>query len=426
MLYNSQARKVAVVGYNRIPFARHNTNYANAGNQDMMVAALNGLVDKYKLQDQRLGEVAGGAVIKHTREFNLMRESLMSTSLDPSTPACDLQQACDTGIEAAIYIANKIALGQIEVGIAGGVDSTSSVPIVINEDLRKILLEARRAKSLGGKLKSFLKIRPGHFTPVAPGIDEPRTGLSMGGHTEITAKYYNITREEQDQFALQSHQKMAKAYEAGFFNDMLTPYRGLDHDNNMRKDTSIEKLSKLKPAFDKQNGTLTAGNSTPFTDGASCVLLASEAWAKERNLPVLAYITHAEVAAIEYVKQKQNLLLAPVYAGTRMLQKANLKFQDFDFYEIHEAFAAQVLATLKIWESDELIKPFGFDKALGAIDRSKLNVNGSSLAAAHPFAATGGRVIATMAKLLNQKGSGRGFISICAAGGQGVTMIMEK
>ncbi len=426
MLNNLQARKVAVVGYNRIPFARHNTNYANASNQDMMVAALNGLVEKYKLQGQRLGEVAGGAVIKHTREFNLMRESLMSTSLDPSTPACDLQQACDTGIEAAIYIANKIALGQIEVGIAGGVDSTSSVPIVINEDLRKILLEARRAKSFGSRLGSFLKIRPKHFAPVAPGIDEPRTGLSMGGHTEITAKYFGISREEQDQFALQSHQKMAKAYEAGFFNDMLTPYLGLDRDNNMRKDTSIEKLSKLKPAFDKQNGTLTAGNSTPFTDGASCILLASEDWAKEHNLPVLAYIVNAEVAAIEYVNHKQNLLLAPVYAATRMLQKANLKLQDFDFYEIHEAFAAQVLATLKIWESDDLMKSFGFDKALGAIDRTKLNVNGSSLAAAHPFAATGGRIIATMAKLLNQKGSGRGFISICAAGGQGVTMILEK
>lgn len=426
MLQQSQARKVAIVGYNRIPFARHNTNYANASNQDMMVAALNGLVEKYKLQGKLLGEVAGGAVIKHTREFNLMRECLMSTALDPATPACDLQQACDTGIEAAVYIANKIALGQIEVGIAGGVDSTSNVPIVLSEGMRKILLEARRAKTFGGKLSSLLKIRPRHFTPEAPGIDEPRTGLSMGGHTEITAKYYGITREEQDLFALQSHQKMAKAYEEGFFQDMLTPYLGLDRDNNVRKDSSIEKLSKLKPAFDKQNGTLTAGNSTPFTDGASCILLASEAWAKENNLPILAYITHAEVAAIEYVKQKQNLLLAPVYASTRMLQKAGLALQDFDYYEIHEAFAAQVLATLKIWESEEHMKTFGFEKALGSIDRNKLNVKGSSLAAAHPFAATGGRVIATMAKLLHQKGAGRGFISICAAGGQGVTMILQK
>lgn len=426
MLQQPQARKVAVVGYNRIPFARHNTNYANASNQDMMVAALNGLVEKYKLQGKLLGEVAGGAVIKHTREFNLMRECLMSTALDPATPACDLQQACDTGIEAAVYIANKIALGQIEAGIAGGVDSTSNVPIVLNEEMRKILLEARRAKTFGGKLSSFLKIRPRHFTPEAPGIDEPRTGLSMGGHTEITAKFYGITREEQDLFALQSHQKMAKAYDEGFFQDMLTPYLGLERDNNVRKDSSIEKLSKLKPAFDKQNGSLTAGNSTPFTDGASCILLASEAWAKENNLPILAYITHAEVAAIEYVKQKHNLLLAPVYASTRMLQKAGLTLQDFDYYEIHEAFAAQVLATLKIWESSELMKAFGFEKALGSIDRNKLNVKGSSLAAAHPFAATGGRIIATLAKLLHQKGSGRGFISICAAGGQGVTMILEK
>ncbi|HPH47857.1 MAG TPA: acetyl-CoA C-acetyltransferase, partial [Chryseolinea sp.] len=388
---NIQARRVAIVGYNRIPFARHNTNYVNASNQDMMVAALNGLIDRYHLQGKLLGEVAGGAVIKHSRDFNLMRESVMGTSLDPATPACDLQQACDTGIEAAIYIANKIALGQIDVGIAGGTDSTSNVPIVVSESLRKSLLEIRRAKTFGSKLSQILKIKFKDLAPLAPGIDEPRTGLSMGGHTEITAKYFGITREDQDQLALESHLKMVKAYEAGFFTDMLTPYLGLDRDNNMRKDTSIEKLSKLKPAFDKINGTLTAGNSTPFTDGASCILLASEAWANEHNLPILAYITFAEVAAIEYVKQKQNLLLAPVYAATRMLKKAGLTLQDFDFYEIHEAFAAQVLTTLKIWESDDLMKSFGFEKALGSIDRTKLNANGSSLAAAHPFAATGGR-----------------------------------
>src|SRR6478609_1547087 len=426
MEFNKPARKVAIVGYNRIPFARHNTNYPNASNQDMMIAALNGLIDRYRLKGLRLGEVAGGAVIKHSRDFNLMRECVLGTQLDPSTPACDIQQACDTGIEAAIYIANKIALGQIDVGIAGGADSTSNVPVVISESLRKLLLEARRAKTIGQKINSFLKIKIRDLAPVAPGIDEPRTGLSMGGHTEITAKYYGISREEQDQFALASHQKMARAYDAGFFNDMITPYLGLERDNNVRKDTSLEKLAKLKPAFDKQNGTLTAGNSTPFTDGASCLLLSSEDWSKEHNLPVLAYITFAEVAAIEYVKDRQNLLLAPVYASTGMLKKAGLTLQDFDFYEIHEAFAAQVLATLKIWESAELMKTFGFDKPLGSIDRNKLNVKGSSLAAAHPFAATGGRLIATMAKLLNQKGSGKGFISVCAAGGQGITMIMEK
>lgn len=423
---NNTSRRIAVVGYNRIPFARHNTAYTYASNQDMMTAALNGLIERYHLQGQLLGEVAGGAVIKHTREFNLMRECVMGTSLDPATPACDIQQACDTGLEAAIYIGNKIALGQIEVGIAGGVDSTSNVPIVLKDSLRKILLEARRAKGTMNKLRQFLKIRFRDLAPVAPGIDEPRSGLSMGGHTEFTAKYYDIKREEQDLFALQSHQKMLKAYDEGFFTDMMTPYLGLERDNNVRKDTSLEKLAKLKPAFDKIAGTLTAGNSTPFTDGASCVLLASEDWAREHNLPVLAYITFAEVAAIEYVKQKQNLLLAPVYATTRMLKKAGLTLQDFDFYEIHEAFAAQVLATLKIWESEALMKPFGFDRALGSIDRNKLNVKGSSLAAAHPFAATGGRIIATMAKLLHEKGSGRGFISVCAAGGQGVTMIMER
>jgi acetyl-CoA C-acetyltransferase len=426
MLINQSTRKIAVVGYNRIPFARHNTSYANASNQDMMLAAMNGLIEKYHLQGQRLGEVAGGAVIKHTREFNLMRECVLGSSLDPTTPACDIQQACDTGIEAAVYIGNKIAMGQIEVGIAGGVDSVSSVPIVLSEPLRKILLEARRAKTVSEKIGKFLKIKFKDLTPVAPGIDEPRSGLSMGGHTEITANYYGISRKDQDAFALSSHQKMSKAYDEGFFDDMLTPYLGLTRDNNVRKDSSIEKLTKLKPAFNKEHGTLTAGNSTPFTDGASCVLLASEDWAREHSLPLLAHITFAEVAAVEYVKDRQNLLLAPVYASTRMLKKAGLKLQDFDFYEIHEAFAAQVLATLKIWESAELMKTFGFDQPLGSIDLNKLNVKGSSLAAAHPFAATGGRLIATMAKLLNQKGSGRGFLSVCAAGGQGVTMIMEK
>ncbi len=426
MLIPNERRKVAVIGYNRIPFARQNTAYSTASNQDMMVATLNGLIDRYKLHGQRMGEVAGGAVIKHSGDFNLMRESVMSTALDPSTPACDLQQACDTGIEAAVYIGNKIALGQIEVGIAGGVDSTSNVPLLLGENLRKILLEARRAKTTGAKLKAFSKIRFKDLAPVAPLNVEPRTGLSMGGHTEITAKYYGIPREEQDLLALQSHQKTVKAYDEGFFNDMLTPYMGLDRDNNVRKDTSLEKLAKLKPAFDKVNGTLTAGNSTPLTDGASCVLLASEDWARENGWPVLAYITFAELAAIEYVQHQHNLLLSPVYASTRMLKKAGLRLQDFDFYEIHEAFAAQVLATLKIWESAELMKTFGFDAPLGSIDRTKLNVKGSSLAAAHPFAATGGRIIATMAKLLKEKGSGRGFISVCAAGGQGITMIMER
>lgn len=426
MLEISHARKVAVVGYNRIPFARQNTAYATASNQDMMVATLNGLIDRYSLKGKLLGEVAGGAVIKHTRELNLMRECVMGTSLDPATPACDIQQACDTGIESAIYIANKIALGQIDVGIAGGVDSTSNVPLVTSEALRTKLLAASREKTTSVRIGKLLKIRLKDFAPVAPANIEARTGLSMGGHTEITAKHYGISRADQDKLAYESHMKMAKAYDEGFFKDMLTPYLGLQADNNLRRDSTIEKLAKLKPAFDKINGTLTAGNSTPLTDGASCVLLASEEWAKANNLPVLAYITFAELAAIEYIQNKQNLLLAPVYAATRMLKKAGLKLQDFDFYEIHEAFAAQVLTTLKIWESPELMKQFGFNEALGSIDMNKLNVKGSSLAAAHPFAATGGRLIATMAKLLNEKGSGRGFISVCAAGGQGITMIMEK
>ncbi|AZA59146.1 acetyl-CoA C-acetyltransferase [Chryseobacterium shandongense] len=421
-----ETKKVAIVGYNRIPFARINTAYAEKSNQDLLTAALNGLIDRCNLKGKLLGEVAGGAVIKHISESNLIRESVMETSLDPATPGCDLQQACDTGIEAAIYIGNKIALGQIESGIACGVEAMSNIPFETSSRLRKALLKANKEKSAFGKIKQLLNPKLKDWMPIPYKGQEPKTGLVMGGHTEITAKYYQISREDQDELAFKSHQNMAKAYDEGFFNDMVSPAFGLDKDNNLRRDTSLEKLAQLKPAFDKQTGTLTAGNSTPFTDGSSAVLLASEEWAKANNLPVLAYITFAEVAGIEYVENKQNLLLAPVFAADRMLKRAGMNMEDFDYYEIHEAFAAQVLATLKIWENDDVAKKFGLEKALGKIDRNKLNVKGGSLAAAHPFAATGGRIIATLAKLLDERGSGKGFISICAARGQGVTMILEK
>lgn len=421
-----ETKKVAIVGYSRIPFARINTAYADLDNQELLEATLNGLISKYHLQGKLLGEVAGGAVIKHISESNLIRETVMNTALDPATPACDLQQACDTGIEAAVYIGNKIALGQIESGIACGVEAMSNIPFESAPRLRKALLKANKEKSVFGKLKQLLSPKLKDWMPVPYKGQEPKTGLVMGGHTEITAKYYQISREEQDELAFRSHKNMAQAYDEGFFDDMIIPAFGLDKDNNLRRDTSLEKLSQLKPAFDKENGTLTAGNSTPFTDGASAVLLASEEWAKANNLPVLAYITFSEVAGIEYVENKQNLLLAPVFAAERMLKKAGMSLEEFDYYEIHEAFAAQVLATIKIWENDDLAKKFGLEKALGKIDRNKLNVKGGSLAAAHPFAATGGRIIGTLAKLLNEKGSGKGFISICAARGQGVTMILEK
>ncbi|MGI9651230.1 acetyl-CoA C-acetyltransferase [Chryseobacterium sp. RLHN22] len=421
-----ETKKVAIVGYNRIPFARMNTAYTDKGNQDLLLPALNGLIDRYNLKGKLLGEVAGGATIKHISESNLIRETVMNTSLDPATPACDLQQACDTGIEAAVYIGNKIALGQIESGIACGVEAMSNIPFESSPRLRKALLKANKEKSVFGKIKQLLSPKLKDWMPIPYKGQEPKTGLVMGGHTEITAKYYQISREDQDELAFRSHQNMAKAYDEGFFDDMITPAYGLDKDNNLRRDTSLEKLATLKPAFDKQNGTLTAGNSTPFTDGASAVLLASEEWAKANNLPILAYITFSEIAGIEYVENKQDLLLAPVFAAERMLKKAGMNLEDFDYYEIHEAFAAQVLATLKIWENDNLAKKFGLEKALGKVDRNKLNVKGGSLAVAHPFAATGGRIIGTLAKILNEKGSGKGFISICAARGQGVTMILEK
>lgn len=424
----TQLRRVAIVGGNRIPFARSNTVYATASNQEMLTSALEGLVERYNLHGERLGEVVAGAVLKHSRDFNLTRECVLGSRLAPETPAYDIQQACGTGLEAAILVANKIALGQIDSGIAGGVDTTSDAPIGVNEGLRKILLEANRGKSNLDKLKSLLKIRPRHVVPAIPGNGEPRTGLSMGESCELMAQTWQIPRDEQDRLAFESHHKLAAAYEEGWQNDLMTPFRGLTRDQNLRPDIDLEKIGTLKPVFERgSRGTLTAANSTPLTDGASVVLLASEEWAKARGLPILAYFKDGEAAAVNFVDRQEGLLMAPVYAVPRLLARNGLSLQDFDYYEIHEAFAAQVLCTLKAWEDPEYCKTrLGLDQPLGSIDRSKLNVKGSSLAAGHPFAATGGRIVANLAKLLSLAEQGRGLISICAAGGQGVTAIIER
>ncbi|MBA1429482.1 acetyl-CoA C-acetyltransferase [Pseudomonas orientalis] len=424
----TQLRRVAIIGGNRIPFARSNGPYATASNQAMLTAALEGLIERFNLHGLRIGEVAAGAVLKHSRDFNLTRECVLGSRLSPQTPAYDVQQACGTGLEAALLVANKIALGQIECGIAGGVDTTSDAPIGINEGLRKLLLQANRSKSMADKLKILLQLRPHHLKPQLPRNGEPRTGLSMGQHCELMAQTWQIPRAEQDQLALESHQKMAAAYAEGWHNDLLTPFLGLTRDNNLRPDLSLEKLAALKPAFERsEKGTLTAGNSTPLTDGASLVLLGSEAWARERGLPILAYLRDGEAAAVDFVNGAEGLLMAPVYAVPRLLARNGLTLQDFDYYEIHEAFAAQVLCTLKAWEDADYCKTrLGLEAPLGAIDRSRLNVKGSSLAAGHPFAATGGRIVANLAKLLEAAGKGRGLISICAAGGQGVTAIIER
>ncbi|MEU8631076.1 acetyl-CoA C-acetyltransferase [Amycolatopsis sp. NPDC048633] len=420
-------RKVAIIGGNRIPFARSNGPYAKASNQDMFTAALDGLVSRFSLQGEVIGEVAAGAVLKHSKDFNLARESVLGSKLSPATPASDVQMACGTGLQAIVNVANKIALGQIDSAIAGGVDTTSDAPLAVNEDLRQILIQLNSAKTLGDRLKLVAKIRPGHIVPAIPRNEEPRTGLSMGEHAALTAKIWEITREAQDELAAASHQHLAAAYDRGFFDDLVTPFLKLARDQNLRADSTAEKLAKLKPAFGGPDGTMTAGNSTPLTDGASTVLLATDEWAKAHKLPVLAYLTFSQTAAVDYVHGEEGLLMAPAYAVPRMLARAGLSLQDFDFYEIHEAFASQVLATLKAWEDPAFAKEkLELDTPLGSIDRTKLNVNGSSLAAGHPFAATGGRIVATLAKLLHEKGSGRGLISICAAGGQGVTAILEK
>lgn len=421
-----QPRRVAIIGSNRIPFARAFTRYAEHSNQDLLTAALQGLVQRYHLKDVQLGDVAAGAVIKHSRDFNLAREAVLGSGLAPETPAFDLQRACGTSLEAAIDIGLKIAAGQIDSGIAAGVDSTSDVPVVFRDGFRNILLRSNRGRSFMEKLKPWFGLRPRHLKPGFPTVNEPRTGMSMGQHCERMAKEWQISQREQDELAFASHRNAAKAWQEGFFSDLVTPFGGLDSDNNVRADTTLEKLATLRPAFDKQHGTLTAGNSTPLTDGAAAVLLCSEEWAKERGLQPLAYLTFGEVAAVDFVWKKEGLLMAPAYAVPRMLKRAGISLQDFDLYEIHEAFAAQVLCTLKAWQDETFCKErLGLDKPLGAIDRSKLNIKGGSVAVGHPFAATGARILGTTAKLLNERGGGRALISVCTAGGMGVTAIVE-
>lgn len=430
---STQQRRVAVLGGNRIPFARSDRKYARASNQDMFTATLDGLVGRFNLQGERLGAVVGGAVLKHARDFNLVRESVLGSALSPYTPAWDLQQACGTGLQSIISVGDAIAAGRIEAGIGGGVDTTSDAPIAVNNELREFLLSLNRARSTGARAKLLGNVRPSMLGIEIPRNGEPRTGLSMGEHAAITAKEFGVRREDQDELAVASHRNMAAAYDRGFFDDLVTPFLGLTRDDNLRPDSSVEKLSTLKPVFGKKLGdaTMTAGNSTPLTDGASAALLSTEEWAAERKLPVLAYLVDSETAAVDYIHGGDGLLMAPTYAIPRLLQRNGLPLQDFDFYEIHEAFASVVLATLQAFESEDYCKgKLGLDAPLGSIDRSKLNVNGSSLAAGHPFAATGGRIVASLAKMLHEKKQEtgrpvRGLISICAAGGQGVTAILE-
>lgn len=425
---NGNTRRVAVVGGNRIPFARSNSAYFELSNMTMLTDTLRGLVHKFNLQGKVLGEVVGGAVMKHSRDWNMVRESVLASGLHPNTTAYDIQQACGTGLEAAILVANKIALGQIDAGIACGTDTTSDAPIAVSRGMQRGLMALNAARTRSAKLRAALGLlNPAYLLPELPGRGEPRTGKSMGEHAQITAHRFGISRQAQDDIALASHLNLAKAYEAGFFNDLVMPYQGLQRDNNLRADSTAEKLAKLPPAFDRNGGTITAANASTFTDGASAVLLASEEWAHKHGLPILAYLSAGETAAVDFIDEREGLLMAGAYAVPRMLAKRNLALQDFDFYEIHEAFAAVVLCTMAAWESADFCKEkLGLDKPLGCIDRAKLNVKGSSIATGHPFAATGARIVATLAKTIDEAGGGRGLISICAAGGQAVTAILEK
>jgi acetyl-CoA C-acetyltransferase len=427
MLVGAAVRRVAILGGVRIPFARANTAYATATNQEMLTAAFRGVVERFRLEGERLGDVAAGAVIKHSSDYNLSRESLLSTGLHPQTPGLDLQRACGTSLEAVVAIGNKISLGQIEAGIAGGSDSISDAPIVYPRSYQQLLLASHRGRTAWQRVAPWLGLRPRHFRPVLPAVVEPRTGLSMGQSCELMAKRWQITRVEQDQLAYDSHIKAAAAWRAGFYDDLVIPYEGLKTDNNVRADTSLEKLAKLGPSF-AADGTLTAGNSTPLTDGASAVLLATPEWAAKRRLPVQAYLTYGKVWAVDFASGAEGLLMAPAYAVPAMLRDAGIGLQDFDYYEIHEAFAAQVLCTLKAWETPEYCREaLGLPGPLGSIDRAKLNIKGGSIAVGHPFAATGTRIVASLAKILaGDARAKRGLVSVCTAGGMGVTAIIER
>ncbi|HSO70362.1 MAG TPA: acetyl-CoA C-acetyltransferase [Arachnia sp.] len=409
-------RNAVVVGGNRTPFVKAGGKYAEASSQDLLTAALDGLVARFGLAGQEVGEVVAGAVLKHTRDFNLTREAVLGSALSPHTPACDLQQACGTGLEAVVYASNKIRLGQMDVGIAGGVDSASDAPLVTSEGMRKAMLALSRARSLPEKLAALSRIRPADLPPVPPAVVEPRTGMTMGESQALTTEKWGVAREEQDELALASHQNLAAAWDSGFFDDLVTPYLKVSRDGILRPDTTKEALAKLRTVFGKDNPTMTAGNSTAMTDGAALVLLAEEEYARGRGWPVWARVVDAQVAAADYTTGKEDLLLAPTRAIPVLLERNGLTLADFDFLEFHEAFASTVLATLKALE----------ERGVGSVDRSKLNVKGSSLAAGHPFAATGGRIVASLAKMLHERGPGsRGLVSICAAGGQGVVAILE-
>jgi acetyl-CoA C-acetyltransferase len=421
-------KKVAILGGVRTPFVKSLGSYKDVTNKELLTETLKQLVDKYHLEGKLLGDVISGSVMLHPFDWNLTREAVLGSGLHPNTPGQNIQRACGTGLESANLVGLKIATGQIEVGIGAGSDTNSDVPLIGSHDLTQWLLKLKDAKTFADKLKAITQLRPQFLKPLLPAVAEPRTGLSMGDHTELMVKEWEITREDQDRLAYESHQNAARAYDEGFFDDLIFEFHGVKKDGITRKDTTLEKLAKLKPAFDKTSGkgTLTAGNSTPMTDGASAVLLSSEEWAKKHNHEIQAYLADVEVSAIDFVNG-QGLLMAPTIAVARLLERNNLTLQDFDFYEIHEAFAGQVLCTLKAWESEKYCKEvIGVDKALGSIDRSKLNVKGGSLAVGHPFTATGGRIISQAAKILKEKGKGRILISICTAGGMGVAAIVER
>ncbi|MFQ6023958.1 MAG: acetyl-CoA C-acyltransferase [Acidiferrobacterales bacterium] len=410
--------RVAVIGGARTPFAKAGTVFKKYSALQLGVHAVNGLLEKQDLDPQSVDELVYGIVIADPRLPHFAREVNFSSRLPPSVRALTVTDNCITGTSAITAIYDSIVAGRAEVGIAGGVESMSNTALIFNESASRIFLEAAAAKSFGGRLTQFLKLRPWHFKPRAPAIAEPSTGLSMGEHTELMVKEWRVSREEQDEFAYRSHMKAHAATEDGRLKAEIHPLDGIDHDPLIRSDTTVEKLAKLPPAFDRSpSGTITAGNSSPLTDGAASVLLMSEERARQDGRQPLAFIKAFQYVGID---PKDGLLMGPGIAVPRLLRKAGLTLAEIDIIEMHEAFAGQIACNLRAWEQGWK------EPAIGKVDPEKVNPLGSSIAVGHPFAATGARIVTTLANEMKRRDARYALISICGAGATASAMILER
>jgi acetyl-CoA acetyltransferase family protein len=410
--------RVAVIGGTRTPFAKAGTAFKRHSALDLAVHAVNGLMEKQELDPQAVDELVFGILLVDPRIPHLAREVVLASRLPAKVRALTITDNCITSLSGAALIADSILAGRAEVGIAGGVESLSNMPLLFNRRASRIFLDGASAKSLSQKMKLYLKLRPRDLTPKLPGIREPSTGLSMGEHCELMVKEWQIPRREQDQIAYRSHMNAHAATQDGRLRAEIHPLDGVDHDLLVRPATSIERLAKLAPVFDlSPAGTITAGNSSPLTDGATSVLLMSEARARREGRQPLAFIKAFEIASID---PEDGLLMGPGLAVPRVLRKAGLRLSDIDIVEMHEAFGGQIACNLRAWQQGWK------EPAIGTVDLDKLNPLGSSIAVGHPFGATGARIITTLANEMKRRDARYGLISICGAGATAGAMILER